>query len=256
VNCPQRGSKQRETPRCAPAHRRRRISSLRILVVDDSDVTRRVLGTILRSRHWTVCGEAEDGWSGVKKFHELKPDLVLLDLAMPDMDGIEAARLMSGADPTVPIILFTVLDLEGLETRAYKAGICAVVSKAQVWNLLKSIETAITQSSRELRCAYRYPSVATAQVESATGVRSARVRDLSIAGAYLAMPNPFSKSASILIKISTQSTQREFFQADATVARSTYGLGMGVMFHAVSPPFLIVLQQWLSQAQKEIAQHS
>ena len=256
MNCPQRGSKQRETPRCAPAHRRRRISSLRILVVDDSDVTRRVLGTILRSRHWTVCGEAEDGWSGVKKFHELKPDLVLLDLAMPDMDGIEAARLMSGADPTVPIILFTVLDLEGLETRAYKAGICAVVSKAQVWNLLKSIETAITQSSRELRCAYRYPSVATAQVESATGVRSARVRDLSIAGAYLAMPNPFSKSASILIKISTQSTQREFFQADATVARSTYGLGMGVMFHAVSPPFLIVLQQWLSQAQKEIAQHS
>jgi CheY-like chemotaxis protein len=186
----------------------------------------------------------------------LKPDLVLLDLAMPDMDGIEAARLMSGSDATVPIILFTVLDLEGLETRAYKAGICAVVSKAQVWNLLKSIETAITQSSRELRCAHRYPSVATAQVQGATGVRSARVRDLSIAGAYLAMPNPFSKSASILIKISTQSTQREFFQADATVARSTYGLGMGVMFNAVSPPFLIVLQQWLSQAQKEIAQHS
>src|SRR5258708_36223108 len=38
------------------------------------------------------------GWSGVKKFYELKPDLVLLDLAMPDMDGIEAARLMSGSD--------------------------------------------------------------------------------------------------------------------------------------------------------------
>jgi len=58
------------------------------------------------------------------------------------------------------------------------------------------------------------------------------------------MPNPFSKGASIRIKISTQSTQREFFQADSTVARSTYGLGMGVMFNAVSPPFLIVLQQW------------
>jgi len=217
-------------------------------------VTRRVLGTILRSRHWTVCGEAEDGGSGVKKFNELKPDLVLLDLAMPDMDGIEAAQLMSGSDPTVPIILFTALDLDGLETRAHNAGICAVVSKARGWNLLKSIETAVTQSSREVRCARRYPSVATAQVQSATGIRSARVRDLSIAGAYLAMPNPFSKSASIQIRISTQSTQREFFQADATVARSTYGLGMGVMFRAVSPPFLIVLQQWLSQAQKEITQ--
>jgi CheY-like chemotaxis protein len=100
--------------------------------------TRRILGTIVRSRHWTVCGEAEDGGSGVKKFHELKPDLVLLDLAMPDMDGIEAARLMSRSDPTVPIILFTVLDLEGLETRARKAGICAVVSKAQGWNLLRA----------------------------------------------------------------------------------------------------------------------
>ena len=126
------------------------ISSLRILIVDDSDVTRRVLGTILRSRDWTVCGEAEDGWSGVQKFHELKPDLVLLDLAMPDMDGIEAAQLMSRSDPTVPIILFTVLDLARLETRAHNAGICAVVSKAQGWNLLKSIETAVTQSPKPL----------------------------------------------------------------------------------------------------------
>lgn len=120
-------------------------SALRILIVDDSEVARRILSTIVRSRHWTVCGEARDGWSSVKKFHELKPDLVLLDLAMPDMDGIEAAARMS-ADPTVPIILFTVLDLEGLEDRASKAGICAVVSKAQGWNLLKSIETAVTQS--------------------------------------------------------------------------------------------------------------
>jgi len=126
-------------------------SALRILIVDDSDVTRRILGTIVRSRHWTVCAEAEDGWSAVKRFHELKPDLVLLDLAMPDMDGIEAARLMSGSDPTVPIILFTVLDLEGLETRARKAGICAVVSKAQGWNLLKSIGTAITQSHSSIQ---------------------------------------------------------------------------------------------------------
>src|ERR1700730_16569862 len=145
---PQRGS---TLPRCARLIVRltkgaEMSSDLRILIVDDSEVTRRILGTIVRSRHWTVCGEAEDGWSGVRKFHELKPDLVLLDLAMPDMDGIEAARLMSSSDPTVPIILFTVLDLEGLETRAYKAGISAVVSKAQGWNLLKSIETAVTQS--------------------------------------------------------------------------------------------------------------
>jgi two-component system chemotaxis response regulator CheY len=122
------------------------MSPLRILIVDDSDVTRRILKVIVRSRHWTVCGEAESGWSGVKKFNELKPDLVLLDLAMPDIDGVEAAKWMSASDPTVPIIMFTILNLDGLEKAAREAGICAVVSKGECWSLLKSIETAVRQS--------------------------------------------------------------------------------------------------------------
>src|SRR5258706_5330271 len=121
---------------------------LQILIVDDSDVTRRILATIVRSRHWSVCGEAEDGWTAIRKFQERRPDLVLLDLAMPDINGIEVARMMSGLDPTVPIILFTVMDLEGIENAARQAGIYAVVSKAQSWNLVKSIETAIAQSQR------------------------------------------------------------------------------------------------------------
>lgn len=125
--------------------------NLRILIVDDSDAARRILSTIVRSRQWTVCGEAENGWAGVKKFLELKPDLVLLDLAMPDINGIEAARWMSNSDPTVPIILFTVLDLEGLEKTARNAGICAVVSKAQGWNLLKSIEDAVAGSHKSIQ---------------------------------------------------------------------------------------------------------
>jgi hypothetical protein len=61
------------------------------------------------------------------------------------------------------------------------------------------------------------------------------------------MADPFSKGASVRVKIRTQT---EFFQADATVMHSTPGLGMGVMDHAVSPPFLIILQWWLSEAQE------
>ena len=49
--------------------------ALRILVVDDSEISRRITSTILRSHHWTVCGEAEDGKDGVEKFQELKPDV-------------------------------------------------------------------------------------------------------------------------------------------------------------------------------------
>jgi len=104
---------------------------LQILIVDDSDVTRRILATIVRSRHWSVCGEAEDGWTAIRKFQERRPDLVLLDLAMPDINGIEVARMMSGLDPTVPIILFTVMDLEGIENAARQAGIYAVLESRQ-----------------------------------------------------------------------------------------------------------------------------
>jgi DNA-binding NarL/FixJ family response regulator len=62
---------------------------------------------------------------------------------MPDINGIEAAKWMFDSDPTVPIILFTVLEIEGLADSAKKAGIRAVVSKSEVWKLLTSIETAV-----------------------------------------------------------------------------------------------------------------
>jgi two-component system chemotaxis response regulator CheY len=114
--------------------------ALRILVVDDSETTRRVVGTILRSRRWTVCGEAENGRAGVEKFQELKPDVVLLDLSMPDMTGIETAQQMSAADPTVPLILFTILDIAGIGDAARNAGIQAIIPKNEAWNLIGSIE--------------------------------------------------------------------------------------------------------------------
>ena len=118
---------------------------LRILIVDDCGITREAVRSILSERHWSVCGEAADGWSGIKKFNELKPDLVVLDMKMPDIDGIEAARWMSQSDPTVPIILFTVFDSPQLQAAARDAGICAVVSKGEAAvALIKSIETAIS----------------------------------------------------------------------------------------------------------------
>jgi two-component system chemotaxis response regulator CheY len=120
--------------------------ALRVLIVDDSETTRRIVGTILRSRQWTVCGEAEDGHSGVKKFQSLKPDVVLLDLSMPDINGIEAAKLMSAANPRVPLILFTILEIEGIEDEAREAGIRAIVPKNEAWNLIGSIESLVNES--------------------------------------------------------------------------------------------------------------
>jgi len=119
--------------------------NLRILIVDDSETTRRILRAIVHSREWTVCGEAEDGRTGIAQFQQLKPDIVLIDLALPDINGLKAAKRMSTLNPRIPLILFTVLDLQGLEQPAREAGICSMVSKAQAWDLIKCIEDAVDQ---------------------------------------------------------------------------------------------------------------
>jgi hypothetical protein len=78
-----------------------------------------------------------------------------------------------------------------------------------------------------------------------SGMRNACVTELSIGGCYLAMPDPFSKEALITIKIRTRN---QFFECKAVVVHSTFGIGMGVEFREVSPPFVIVLQEWLFSA--------
>jgi hypothetical protein len=95
---------------------------------------------------------------------------------------------------------------------------------------------------RPERHARRYPFIATAEAIDSSDVRPASVKDLSIFGAYLTMTDPFSKGAVILVKIHTKT---EFFQCNATVAHSTDGLGMGVEFSNMNPPFRTVLQEWL-----------
>jgi len=72
--------------------------------------------------------------------------LVLLDLAMPDIGGIEAGRQMHAIDPSVPLMLFTLLDPWGLESAAQNAGICKVVSKSEGWKLMESIEQIVSES--------------------------------------------------------------------------------------------------------------
>ncbi|HWO32912.1 MAG TPA: response regulator [Candidatus Acidoferrum sp.] len=115
---------------------------MRVLIVDDSEATRRLLRAIAGSRQWVICAEADCGLAGIQEYEALKPDLVLIDLALPDMNGIEVGKRMSEINGKVPLVLFTVLDLEGLQAAARKAGICQVISKAQVWSLIQGIETA------------------------------------------------------------------------------------------------------------------
>ncbi len=99
----------------------------------------------------------------------------------------------------------------------------------------------------ECCCPQRYAFAATAEVEDSICVCQARVTDLSIAGAYLVLPDLFQQGASVLVKIHTK---REFFKCQATVADSSPH-GIEVKFRDISPPFLIVLQEWLLEAMQE-----
>jgi CheY-like chemotaxis protein len=94
---------------------------------------------LLGSRDWTIC-EAENGRDGIAKFTKLKPDVVVLDLAMPDMTGIEAAKVMFNSDSKIPIVLFTILEIEGIERIATEAGIRSIVPKSNAWGLIPEIE--------------------------------------------------------------------------------------------------------------------
>jgi two-component system, chemotaxis family, chemotaxis protein CheY len=116
---------------------------IRILVVEDSEITRRMIRTVLETRDWTICGEAENGLAGVRQFQLLRPDVVVLDLTMPDIDGLEVAHRMSRLDASVPLILFTLCDIEEIMPVARRVGIYATVSKHRVLDLVETIESAM-----------------------------------------------------------------------------------------------------------------
>ena len=122
----------------------------RILIVDDNPRVRSALRVCLQMhRSWEVCSEAENGQVGVELASRLRPDIVLLDYAMPNMNGLEAARLISASMPECRLILFTMFASDQLSTLAQAAGVRAVVSKdvGGVDALVQAIETITSEAA-------------------------------------------------------------------------------------------------------------
>lgn len=100
-----------------------------VLVVDDSAVIRKMLATAFLSDGFKVCAEAENGREGIEAAKQVHPDLIILDLSMPVMNGIEAASQLRKLFPTTPIILFTLYGDSLLQRDASKAGVDLVLMK-------------------------------------------------------------------------------------------------------------------------------
>jgi DNA-binding NarL/FixJ family response regulator len=102
-----------------------------VLIVDDNEIIRRGLRELFTSEpDFDVCGEAENGREAIEKAQGLHPDLIVLDLSMPVMNGIDAARVLSRLMPAAPLIIFSEhSDVVSVE-EARSAGVSALVSKS------------------------------------------------------------------------------------------------------------------------------
>jgi PAS domain S-box-containing protein len=125
------------------------MSSVRILIADDHEVVRRGVRSLLESRkEWDICGEAVDGQDAVNKAKELKPDVVVLDISMPHLNGFEAARLIRKEVPKSKILILSQHNVSEMIQNALDAGARGYVSKSEVSrDLLPAIEAIIHNHS-------------------------------------------------------------------------------------------------------------
>ena len=118
---------------------------LKIVIADDEAVIRMDLKEILREAGHEVVGETANGRRAVAIVRDMHPDLVIMDIKMPDMDGVEAARLIA-ADHLAPVLLLTAFDDAELIERAKDAGVLAsLVKPVEEKNLFPAMEIALSR---------------------------------------------------------------------------------------------------------------
>jgi DNA-binding NarL/FixJ family response regulator len=132
------------------------MTTLRILIADDHDVVRHGVCRVLELEPgWTVCGEATDGREAVALAVTLQPDVVVLDISMPGLNGIEATRRLRRLVPDARVLILTMHDVDTLIADALKAGARGYVLKSdsgrEIVAAIQSILNGHTYVSRRLR---------------------------------------------------------------------------------------------------------
>ena len=103
-----------------------------ILIVDDNSSIRTGLCQVFNGeRDFEVCGEAENGREAIRKAQALRPDLIILDFAMPVMNGLDAARGLKKLMPSVPLLMYSAFGDKYMEQQAGFVGIAALISKSE-----------------------------------------------------------------------------------------------------------------------------
>ena len=115
---------------------------VRILIADDDETIRMLLRRLLENhKAWEVCGEADNGQHAIQKALEVRPDLVILDLAMPGMNGFQAAQEITSATPAIPLLLLSVQEITKELVRAARyAGFRGAVTKYSGTEVIQAAE--------------------------------------------------------------------------------------------------------------------
>ena len=126
---------------------------MRILIADDFE--RRGMRALLETQDgWKVCGEAEDGQAAIEKSSELKPDIVVLDVAMPVLSGFIAAKIIKQILPRTAILIYSVHESQAFVNEAERIGLDGYVSKSEhgpaILNAIKAVERRRSQLPPEL----------------------------------------------------------------------------------------------------------
>ena len=118
------------------------MTTLHVLIVDDHEVVRRGLRALIESHPgWEVCGEAATGREAVEKATKFKPNMVVMDIAMPELNGLEATRQILKAAPRTPVLILTVYESEQVVREVFEAGAQGLVLKSDAGrDLVTAIE--------------------------------------------------------------------------------------------------------------------
>ncbi len=120
--------------------------NFRILVADDHEIVRKGLVNLLQSRGWTIAGECGDGRQAVEKVEEFKPDLVILDIGMPNLNGLDATRQILRNNPQQKVLILTVTDTDQVVRDVLQAGARGFVLKSDAARDLVAAVEAIEQN--------------------------------------------------------------------------------------------------------------
>ena len=115
-----------------------------ILICDDAAFMRMMIKDILTKNGYNVVGEAENGLKAVERFNETKPDLVLMDITMPEMDGIQALKKIKEMDPSANIIMCSAMGQQAMVIEAIQSGAKDfIVKPSQAERVLEAVKKVV-----------------------------------------------------------------------------------------------------------------